>query len=478
MNDDAFERQLRAWYRTEIDDTIVAPADLRDDVRSIPALGLWAGRSGAGRRSSMLLIAAAVATTAAIGSALVGSGILRPTLPAPRPSDAAIIEPTPPLLASVVSVPSPGATQSSTPITGGALILAALPHPGDRPCNTTEAPFDVVTIDPATGATTLLGTTSSECSVRTFDVHWAADRTKILLLGRYGPSQLDLATVTDAGRGLPVVCCDLPAAADVWQGGGGNGQGWHVSQRGDRIGAVHTAPSDVGDAILVSDIDGGNVHRLPLPDGADAPAGFAWSPDESTLAVAVCRPCDTTQRGQPATGAERWQLYLVPADGSPVRLLLASAAGRTASQPAWSPDGSSIAVVATQCAAGETLPKCTIERATSSIAIVDVTSGAARTIVSSTDLGRGLDIGDPSWAPDGRRIRFQASEIKSDRVTTYVVDPDGSHLATVIDGGVVAWSPDGEWFLVGRGVVANAISIGPVDGGTVRELGAFTAVDW
>ena len=85
---------------------------------------------------------------------------------------------------------------------------------------------------------------------------------------------------------------------------------------------------------------------------------------------------------------------------------------------------------------------------------------------------------DPSWGPDGRRIRFQVNDINSDRVTAYVVNADGSNLATVIDGRVVAWSPDGDWFLVDRGVSANAISIGPVDGGTVRELGSFTAVDW
>jgi len=478
MNDDALERELRAWYRAEIDDSVVAPADLRDDVRAIPALRLPVRRSGVGRRPTMLLIAAAVATTAVVGSALVGSGILRPTLPAPRPSDAAVIGPTPSAAASVVAVASPIASLTPTPILGGALILAALPHPGVRPCNTTEAPFDVVTIDPATGATTLLGTTASDCSVRMFDVHWAADRTKVLLLGRYGPNQLDLATVTDAGRGLPVVCCDLPAGADVWQGGGGGGQSWTVSPSGDRIAAVHTARSDVGDAIIVSDIDGGNVRRLGLPDGADARGGFAWSPDESTIAVPACRPCNTAQRGQPATADERWQLYLVPVDGSPVRLLLSSAAGKTAGQAAWAPDGSSLAVVVNECGAGETPPQCTIERVRSSLAVVDVASGAVRTIVSGTDLGKGLDIVDPSWAPDGRRIRFQVNDINSDRVTAYVVNADGSNLATVIDGRVVAWSPDGDWFLVDRGVSANAISIGPVDGGTVRELGSFTAVDW
>src|SRR5207247_9256146 len=60
MNDDALERELRAWYRAEIDDSVVAPADLRDDVRASPALRLPVRRSGVGRRPTMLLIAAAV----------------------------------------------------------------------------------------------------------------------------------------------------------------------------------------------------------------------------------------------------------------------------------------------------------------------------------------------------------------------------------------------------------------------------------
>jgi hypothetical protein len=474
MNDDALEQELRAWYRAEIDESLAAPADLREDVRAIP-LDVGARHPGAVRRPTMLLIAAAITTAAVVGSAIVGAGIVRPSPVAPPPSHATVVVPTP---ASTVPRPSPVPTATPTPVLGGGSILAVVPHPGARACNTTAAPYDVVTIDPASGATTVLGTTSTDCAVRPFEAQWAADRTKIVLLDRYSPKQLDLSTVTEAGRRLPVVCCDLPAYDTVWEGGGGNGQGWSVSPRGDRIAAVHTNHAGVGDGIVVSDIDGQNVRPLPLPDGTDGRLGFAWSPDESTIAIPGCRPCNTAQPGQKPTAVERWQLYLLKVDGSESRSLLSSAAGETASQPAWSPDGASLAVVITKCGAGETPPDCKMERTTAGLATFDVASGAVRTIVPGTHFARGDEIQAPSWSPDRRRIRFAVYDVGRDQMMASIVDADGSHLATVVDGGVVAWSPDGEWFLVRRDLTTEAVSIGSIDGGPLRELGSFTAVDW
>jgi hypothetical protein len=424
----------------------------------------------------VLLIAAAIATTAVIGSAIVGSGIDRPARVSPPPSNAALVGPS--AAASTLPERSPTAPATLTPVLGGGLILAVRPHSEAHSCNTTAAPFDVVTMDPASGATTVLGTTSNECAVRPFEAHWAADRTKILLFDRYGPRQLDLSTVTDAGRGLPVVCCDLPPYLSVWEGGGGSGQGWSVSPRGDRVAAVHTAGSDVGDAIIVSDIDGKNVRRIDLPDGADARAGGAWSPDESTIAVSACRPCDTAQHGQPAKADERWHVYLVSVDGSAVRVLLSTGAGQTVSQPAWAPDGSSIAVVVTQCASGQTPPWCTDTRTTSALAVVNADSGVVDTIVSGTVPGPGHDVEAPSWGPGGRQIRFRVYDPSTDRSTSYIVGPDGTDLTQVADRAILDWSPDGQWFLVRGDTGAEAVSLGSIGGGPLREVGPFTSVDW
>src|SRR4051812_17787773 len=161
MNDDTLEQELRAWYRVEVDDSLAAPAALRDDVRAIATTARAVSSRGVGR-PTMLLIAAAITATAVVGSAIVGSGILRPARVAPPPSGAAVVAPTQSAAASVVPERSPVAT--ATPVLGGGTILAVVPHPGARPCNTTAAPYDIVTVDPASGATTLLGTTSNQCA--------------------------------------------------------------------------------------------------------------------------------------------------------------------------------------------------------------------------------------------------------------------------------------------------------------------------
>jgi Tol biopolymer transport system component len=129
----------------------------------------------------------------------------------------------------------------------------------------------------------------------------------------------------------------------------------------------------------------------------------------------------------------------------------------------------------TECEAGQTPPRCTDTRTTSSLAIVNTTSGAD-TIVPGTALGRDHDIQAPSWEPDGTRIRFSAYEPSTDRSTAYIVSADGGDLTKIVDGAIVAWSPDGRWFLARFGT--EAVYIGSVDGGPLRELGTFTAVDW
>jgi dipeptidyl aminopeptidase/acylaminoacyl peptidase len=91
MNDDALERELRAWYRAEIDDTLVAPDTLREGVHAIPTLRVLDRRLGSSRRGGFLLLAAAIGTTAVVGSAVVGSRLLQPTPLAPDPSLMAVL---------------------------------------------------------------------------------------------------------------------------------------------------------------------------------------------------------------------------------------------------------------------------------------------------------------------------------------------------------------------------------------------------
>jgi dipeptidyl aminopeptidase/acylaminoacyl peptidase len=469
MNDVALERELRAWYESELDETVVAPAELRTEVMAIPRREVPIRRIALGRRPMTLLVAAVVGTAAIVGSALVGSSLLRQDRARPSPSLAALVPPDPPgPTASARPAPPASATPTPNPILGGGRILASVPHAGERPCHTTAAPFDIVTIDPATAATTVLGTTGSTCDNRTFDVHWANDRSGIILLDRYGPEQLDLPIVTDAGRQFPLICCNLPA--NVWEGGGSGGQNWLMSPRGDRVAAVHTAPSDRGDGIVVSDVQGVTPRTLPLPRGADA-YGFSWSPDESVIAVTACLPCGTAQ--------ERGRLFLVPVDGSAVRTLVNPAPGAGIGFAAWAPDGRTIASVASTCGAGDAPRDCPIEHQSWSLVTIDVATGSVRTIATGPDLGHAdAMLDDPAWSPDGRRIVVAVSGLSDDAVEPVLLDPDGGNVTRLGAGRPRQWSPDGQWILVTRGRVGTDVWIVPASGGGARHLGEYLSTDW
>ena len=468
MNDlSAFERRLAAGLdglvgprrnvdASRISRTAVNRASVDRSLLSLFSAAMGRGvRVGDGRvgdlgttsgtRALVVFVVIALITALALGALAVGSGLVR------MPSVVPLAPTSPP--ASTVSLPS----ATPAPVLGGGLVLATMPHPGDRPCNTTAAPFDVVTVDPGTGATTLLGTSASTCDVRPFDARWAADRTKIVLLERYGRGQLDLPTVTEAGREFPVVCCGLPTG--VWEGGGpDNEQDWKVSPRGDQIAAIHTAaPDGLGDAIVVAEIDGQNARRVPLPKGVDPCCGFAWSPDESLIAVA-------TSAGT---------LLIVPVDGSPIRVLVDGGAGAAPSQPAWAPDGTTIAVVVSRCPAAKAPPFCT------TLATVDVATGAVESLLTGKDVRAADDeVWSPSWSPDGRRIGLLVSDPSFSGFETFAVDPEGANLAKVSDGRLLAWSPDGQWLLVGGGSDGEDVWIAPIAGGQERNLGRFQSADW
>ena len=172
-------------------------------------------------------IVAVVALIGLLIGGLVVGGWLRPAPDAVLPSSTAIPSPR------AEATPSP-----SVPL-GGGLILAYQPHESPGECNFDSlAPFDVLTVDPATGERTLLGTTAEDCSARWLNLQWAPDREHILMTDALGQEPMELDTPTAAGRAFTFICCDLPT--DVWQGGANQSQGWVLSPAGDRVAAIHT----------------------------------------------------------------------------------------------------------------------------------------------------------------------------------------------------------------------------------------------
>jgi dipeptidyl aminopeptidase/acylaminoacyl peptidase len=94
--------------------------------------------------------------------------------------------------------------------------------------------------------------------------------------------------------------------------------------------------------------------------------------------------------------------------------------------PAWSPDGTTLAVERMEGEGG-----CLDEGETTSVVLVPASGGEPRVLAEQG--------GAPAWSPDGTRIAFH-----TDDGEIVVVRADGTDRRTVgWPGGFPAWSPDG-----------------------------------
>jgi hypothetical protein len=97
MTDQDLERRLRDWYRAEINDDEVAPAELVASVAAIPKTRSASDRRFGSRRNLTLFVAAAITTALIGGTFATGSGLMRlASVVAPSPSHQLPAETTPP----------------------------------------------------------------------------------------------------------------------------------------------------------------------------------------------------------------------------------------------------------------------------------------------------------------------------------------------------------------------------------------------
>ena len=193
------------------------------------------------------------------------------------------------------------------------------------------------------------------------------------------------------------------------------------------------------------------LTQLEIPEGYEGEA--AWSPDGKTIAFARLVPPDT------GGGRRRSVIALLdPATGSTRRLGIEGIPTPDVRDPAWTPDGKRIAVVARSARAKEG----------GRIWIVDSNGGRATPLSGDT-----VPALAPSIAPDGRRIAFFAPD-STGLMQIWVRELDASGAIPVrltshadVTPTRVRWTPDG------RGLVYSAdgrLWRIPVSGGTPAEI--------
>src|SRR5262245_26084336 len=180
--------------------------------------------------------------------------------------------------------------------------------------------------------------------------------------------------------------------------------------------------------------------RLLAGTGAARDTQPAVSPDGSTVAF------EHHDFERPAA------LWLVGIDGSDEHSVTRAPAD--VQGPAWSPDGSSIAFSAADEPTGRAL--YTIAPDGSDLRL----------------LARNQDVGAPAWSPDGSRIVFPAATSGDGLGDLWIVSPDGSGLHNLTRTPDVAesdpaWSPDGSTIAF---VTSSGIEQMPAAGGASQVI--------
>ena len=176
-----------------------------------------------------------------------------------------------------------------------------------------------------------------------------------------------------------------------------------------------------GDGIYLIDAQRTKPWKVP---GTAEMGDPAWSPDGSLLAVEAWAESDSN-------------VYTIRPDGSDRRLVL-----RNAWSPSWSPDGKGLVVVREGCLAPYT---CDADFESGGGILVTVRADGSDVQQVTFDNGKDSDgAGEPVWSPDGKWIAFFGGN-----GAVNLVSPNGSEdgFRTITDSGSgsawnLAWSPD------------------------------------
>ncbi len=201
--------------------------------------------------------------------------------------------------------------------------------------------------------------------------------------------------------------------------------------------------------VFVMNADGSELLRLTQGEGSEIAYAPKWSPDGTQIAFVSAD-----------------DMYLMNADGSEPRLLLASAYS-----PAWSPDGAQIAYVS----------NLDSDNGTYELYVMNVSDGPNADGTGQTRLTDNLahDM-SPAWSPDGTQIAFVSN--RDGDAEIYVMNADGSGQVNITNHSETdespAWSPDGTQIVFTSGRDDNAeVYVMNADGSEQTRLTDNAAFD-
>ncbi len=267
--------------------------------------------------------------------------------------------------------------------------------------------------------------------------------------------------------------------------------------------------SPAGDAIAFLAPDANKVLQLftmPLAGGdalqlthtKDAVEQFAWSPDASTIAIAVADP-KPELKGEDkfrtafkvgnddmtvSEAVRPVHLYLLPAQGGEPKRLTSGTWSLPSSLPpgppsspiAWSKDGKSIILVRQETPS-------TGDQFLARIQVLDIASGSIRSLTGDTLLE-----GYPTLSPDGASVAYWRNrDAHPWNVQDVWLAPfaggAGRDISLTLDKNVYTtrWSPQGDWLLVGGNVdtsvglwrLTAAGAVTPLNLGSVIPTNSF-----
>ena len=251
-----------------------------------------------------------------------------------------------------------------------------------------------------------------------------------------------------------------------------------------------------GDGLFTLDPRSGRVTAIH--DVPEHVWSSVWSPDGNEIAITVRRyPTDPTQQ------TVRSELWILASDGKDQRLV---ATAESIGRPSWSPDGTSIAYVASSTegssihivsadgqadrVVGDVIPHGQHSYFSASFS----PDGTELLFDKGTDVGFGIFVMganggnvrqlsagtsdyNPSWSPDGRSIVFTRQEeaMKSD---IFVMNADGSNVQRLTHGGATdtyldgTFSPDGRQiaYISGKQGGPGGIVVMRSDGSSPKTL--------